>query len=215
MFQADWFPRLPARPAGDLEAIRWVRYWDLAATEQTSKSSDPDYTVGALLGKTPANRYVLADIKRTRARPEGVERLLRATAEEDGKNVSIFIEQEPGSNAKIAVSHLMRNVLDGFTVRAITSSSKKIVRADPVSAQAEAGNISLVNGPWVEDFLAEAKLFPNGTHDDQIDGVSGAFAALQVEHGAEVQTRRPNPASRPRVDDGDLTLIGEQYVDQP
>jgi predicted phage terminase large subunit-like protein len=213
MFQDDWFPRLPARPVGDLEDIRWVRYWDLAATEQTSKSSDPDYTVGALLGRTPAGRYVLADIKRVRARPEGVERVMRATAQADGRDVQIYIEQEPGSNSKIAVSHLIRNVLHEWAVRAVTSSKSKIVRADPVSAHAEAGNVSLVEGPWVEEFLAEARLFPNGSHDDQVDAVSGAFAALMLHNAATSVSAGPTHTP-PVVQRGDLTLIGERYIDK-
>lgn len=213
MFQDDWFPRLAARPVGDMEEIRWVRYWDLAATEQTAKSSDPDYTVGALVGRTPAGRYILADIKRARARPEGVERLLKATAEADGPDVQVYVEQEPGSNSKIAVSHLIRNVLDGYAVRAVTSSKSKIVRADPVSAHAEAGNISIVDGPWVEEFLAEARLFPNATHDDQVDALSGAFAALMVANTAVSINGGPTHTP-PVVVRGDLTLVGEQYVDK-
>lgn len=215
MFKAEWFPLVKAAPQGDQHRIRWIRYWDLAATEQTSKSSDPDWTVGALLGRTPENTFFLADLKRVRASPHKVEQLLRATAEQDGKHVGIRIEQEPGSNAKIAVAHLIRNVLQGYDARGVVSSSKKIVRADPVSAQAEAGNISLVDGPWVKDFLYEAEQFPNGSHDDQIDGVSGAYAALLDRTDVQVQAYKPPVAAQPVVHDGDLVLVGDQYVDQP
>jgi hypothetical protein len=115
--QGEWFRRKAAKPVGELHGIKWVRYWDLAATEQTAKSSDPDWTVGALLGKTPGNHFYLADIKRVACQPHKVEQLLRSTAEQDGEHVKIVIEQEPGSNAKIAVSHLIRNVLQGYDVR--------------------------------------------------------------------------------------------------
>lgn len=175
MFRREWFTRLRARPQ---TRIKWVRYWDLAATEETAKSKDPDWTVGALLGRYPDNRLVLADVKRVRSSPHNVERLMAATAVEDGTDVPIWIEQEPGSNAKIAVKHLIRNVLTGYTARAMVSSKAKVVRADPVSAQAEAGNIDLVDGPWCNSFLDEAEQFPNGTHDDQVDALSGAYAAL-------------------------------------
>jgi predicted phage terminase large subunit-like protein len=43
------------------------------------------------------------------------------------------------------------------------------------TSAAEAGNIRLVQGAWISDFLDEADAFPNGSHDDQVDAVSGAF----------------------------------------
>jgi len=52
------------------------------------------------------------------------------------------------------------------------------MRANPVSSQAEAGNVKLVRGKWINDFLDEAELFPYGAHDDQVDAVSGAFEML-------------------------------------
>ena len=57
-------------------------------------------------------------------------------------------------------------------------SGSKVDRARPVSAQAEAGNIKLVRGPWNEAFLEEVSMFPSGAHDDQVDALTGAFAEL-------------------------------------
>ena len=50
----------------------------------------------------------------------------------------------------------------------------KELRASPAAAQA-AGNIKLVRGAWNEAFLQEVSVFPRGFHDDQVDGMSGAF----------------------------------------
>lgn len=212
-FQRDWFPVLQTKPVNPADMIQWVRYWDLAATEQTTTSSDPDYTVGCLLGRRPDKTYVLADIRRRRASPHGVEQLLKATAEMDGRDVPIWIEQEPGSNAKIAVSHLIRNVLDGYTVRPLVSNKSKIVRADPVSAQAEAGHISVVKAAWNDEFFAEAEQFPNGSHDDQVDGLSGAYACLQGGSGVE-SVKSVETTAEPVVRKGDLTLKGRKYIDK-
>lgn len=35
-----------------------------------------------------------------------------------------------------------------------------------------------MRGNWLSDFLDEATSFPNGSHDDQIDSVSGASQML-------------------------------------
>lgn len=52
--------------------------------------------------------------------------------------------------------------------------------ATPVSSSAEAGNVKLVTGPWINGFLDEAEAFPEGRHKDQVDAVSGAFNALAM-----------------------------------
>ena len=52
------------------------------------------------------------------------------------------------------------------------------VRADPVASQAEAGNVKLLDRPWRGPLLDELELFPLGTHDDQVDALSGAFHNL-------------------------------------
>ena len=51
----------------------------------------------------------------------------------------------------------------------------------PLASQAEAGNVYLVNGDWIPDFLNEIEIFPDGKNDDQCDAASGAFAKL-TEH---------------------------------
>jgi predicted phage terminase large subunit-like protein len=53
----------------------------------------------------------------------------------------------------------------------------KVQRAQQWSALAEQGRVYLLRLPGanVDDFLAEAHMFPDGAHDDMIDAVSGAF----------------------------------------
>ena len=40
---------------------------------------------------------------------------------------------------------------------------------------AEAGNIKVLRAPWNEDFFRELENFPEGSHDDIVDALSGAF----------------------------------------
>lgn len=77
------------------------------------------------------------------------------------------------------ISHYSRNILVGFTFRANKATGSKELRANPVSSAAEAGNINLVNGAWINDFLDELESFPLGEHDDQVDATSGAFSKLR------------------------------------
>lgn len=171
-FRREWFEIVDEAPAD----ARRVRYWDLAATEP-KPGKDPDWTVGAKMSEKDGIFYV-EDIKRIRQTPRHVEALIRQTAEIDGRAVEIYMEQEPGSSGVNTIDHYRRRILLGFTFRGNKTTGSKEIRANPVSAAAEAGNIKLVRGPWINDFLDEAEAFPGGSHDDQVDAVSGAFEML-------------------------------------
>lgn len=172
-FKREWFEIVSAVPAN----LRRVRFWDLAATEP-KQGRDPDYTVGALVGFADGVYYVL-DVQRTQATPAGVEALVRQTAQLDGVGVTIAMEQEPGSSGKALGDHYRRTVLQGYAFHPVPSTGSKEIRANPVSAQAEAGNVKLLEGKWNGPMLDEFALFPNpGEHDDQVDAASGAFGQL-------------------------------------
>ena len=49
-----------------------------------------------------------------------------------------------------------------------------------MAAQAEAGNVVLIEGPWNGTFLDELCAFPNGKNDDIVDAASGAFNKLAL-----------------------------------
>ena len=171
-FRREWFKIVDDYPRGAVKA----RYWDLAATE-AAKGKDPDYTVGALLTQKDGVYYII-DIKRARGTPKDVGDLIKQTAETDGHEIDIHMELEPGSAGIANIDHYARHVLVGFSFHGQKTTGSKEIRANPVSSAAEAGNVKLVRGPWINDFLDEAEAFPGGVHDDQVDAVSGAFAIV-------------------------------------
>jgi phage terminase large subunit-like protein len=123
--------------AGEAE-LQKVRSWDLAATR-----GGGDWTVGALMGKhTPSSACFLLNLKRKQLSPADVERLVRTTAEADGRGVTILIEQEPGSSGKSLIDHYQRNVLPDFHVIGVPVGSKsKLSRAQPFLAASEHGRV--------------------------------------------------------------------------
>lgn len=172
LFQRQWFEIVPGAPRG-----KQVRYWDLAATEH-KPGKDPDWTVGCLMSELNGIFYI-KDIHRIRGNPKTVEDLLKQTAQLDGIETKICIEQEPGSSGVNVIDHYAREVLKGYTFEGIKTTGSKIARAQPFSAAAANRNVKLVQGIWNKDFLDECEPFPNvGIHDDQVDAASGAFLAL-------------------------------------
>ena len=177
MFRREWFEVVPAVPAG----MQMCRYWDLAGTE-AKRGKDPDWTAGLLAGEHEGRLYV-CDVQRVRAIPSDVECLVKSTALRDGRGVTIAMEQEPGSAGKALIDHYARAVLPGFTFYGRPSTGNKSLRAAPVASAASAGNVKLLVGAWIGPFLDELEAFPGGAHDDQVDGMSGAYEELFV-HGA-------------------------------
>ena len=65
----------------------------------------------------------------------------------------------------------------------MTSSQKtgdKVTRAEPFAAQVNVGNVLMLRADWNAALVTELRGSPFGTHDDQVDALSRAFALLFV-----------------------------------
>ncbi len=176
LLRREWFRVVDELPQG--RQIRWVRFWDLAATEPKT-GVEPDWTVGCLVGRDDSGTYYIGHIDRFQMNPGDMDIRMKNQARIDGLYVSQRMEQEPGASGKITIDHFRRTVFDGYNFDGIPSTKNKVDRARPVSSTAHAGNILIVNGPWVGDFFDEIDAFPeDGVHDDQVDALSGAFGVL-------------------------------------
>lgn len=167
LIKREWLPVVDM-PA-NLEAT--VRAWDTAATPGSG-----DYTAGVLMGVRDGVYYILDVVRGQYGTAERV-RVMQQTAAVDGRNVPIVVEQEPGSAGADAKTHLARDLAGyAFTLHRVTGA--KATRAAPFAAQANAGNVRVVNGAWTRAYLDELCSFPFGKHDDQLDATGTAFNAL-------------------------------------
>lgn len=174
-FQRSWCRVVDAAPAGTV----WGRGYDLAVTPPTPENPDPDFLAAVKIGRTPEGRYIVADCRTTRPTPAGMERFLQNVASEDGKQVTISIPQDPGQAGKSQVAGLIR-MLSGYTVRSSTETGDKITRFGPFSAQAEAGNVDVLRGPWNDGWFSALEGFPVAKHDDEVDATSRAFEIVSL-----------------------------------
>ena len=178
LFRRDWLARVIDSVPAQVEAR--VRYWDKAATAGAG-----DYTAGVRMSVADGIYYI-EDVVRGRWSSGERDRIILQCAQTDPPDTRIYLEQEPGSSGVDSVNALIRT-LAGYPVFADRVTGSKILRAEPLAAQAEAGNVVIVRGSWIAEFLDELLVFPAGTHDDQVDAASGAFAAL-------ARARRPEYA---------------------
>lgn len=169
LFQRDWFHTIEKAPAG----IRYVRFWDLAASTKTSA----DYTVGAKLALTSKGLLVVADVVRGRWEWPDAVKVIRETALMDGPSVTQGIEAAGVQRGMYQI--LMREPkLVGIPFRSIEVTKDKLARANPWLARAEQNMMAFVRGAWNAAWLDEICAFPETQHDDQVDAVSGAVQML-------------------------------------
>lgn len=167
-FKPDMIGVIEAIPAG----TRFVRAWDMAGTE-----AGGDWTAGALLGQMPDGRYLIADMVRVQEDPEVALATMKATASRDGTGIPQAIPQDPGQAGKAQIRSVTR-ALAGYTVQSKPVSGDKVLRARPCAAQVNVGNVVMLRGDWNKAMTDEMRNFPNGLHDDQVDGLSLAFDSL-------------------------------------
>lgn len=173
VFKRKWFKTVDKLPR-DFDEV--IRFWDLAATEQSATSKDPDWCVGAKVGRI-ASMYFVLDVVRFRESAQQVEKRIQQTARRDGFDVAIRMEKEPGSSGKIVISNFAR-LLDGHDFRGIASTGDKVTRSQGLAAAAERGDVMLYQSDWNREALDEIVSFPNSNHDDQVDAIVGAYNAL-------------------------------------
>lgn len=157
---------------------KFVRGWDLAATEPNEDNKDPDATAGVLFGRRKNGRYIILDCVWEQKRSHNIRELVKRVAQNDSRRVTIRLSQDPGQAGKDQIESYVSH-LAGFSVVAVRESGDKIIRKDAYAAQWQAGNIDLLRGQWNEAFLIEHEAFGGGKgHDDRVDAADNAFTEL-------------------------------------
>lgn len=169
VIKPDQIKVIDALPAGPIE---WVRAWDLASVDDGG-----DYTAGPKLGKLQDGRFIIADMVRDQWGPDERDAAMVNTASRDGTAVRISIPQDPGQAGKTQALYLTRK-LAGYSVTTSPETGDKVTRAEPFASQVNVGNVLMLRGDWNDALISEMRMFPNGSNDDQIDGLSRAFAEL-------------------------------------
>ena len=164
------------------EVVRVVRYWDKAGTHQGGA-----YTVGVKMALLKNKTYIVLDVVRGQWEAGEREKIIKQVAELDGREVSIIVEQEPGSGGKESAEATIRN-LAGYRCYADRPTGDKILRADTFAVQLNAGNVALLRAEWNSEYRKELEFFPYGKYKDQVDASSGAFNIL-LKQGRGIATK--------------------------
>jgi predicted phage terminase large subunit-like protein len=159
---------------------RSCRYVDKAGTQDGGA-----FTAAVVMHQMHNGSYVISHVARGRWGALQREEKIKALVGADARvfpNLEVVIEQEPGSGGKESVENTIRN-LAGHRVYADKVTGSKELRAEPFVAQVQGGNVWLVAGSWVNDFVDECECWPAGAHKDQVDAAAGAFNRLVSTSG--------------------------------
>lgn len=189
---ASLYQGRPSPDTGDLFPSEWARYeqpmwverpdgsriipgsgfelaqsWDM--TFKDTKGSD--YVVGQVWLRQGADMY-LVDQVRARLSFNGTIDAVKALTAKWPQAAAKFVEDK--ANGPAVINALARTVPGLIPIE---PEGSKYARAAAISPFAHSRNIILPAAallPNVEDLLEEARVFPNGSHDDTIDGLSQA-----------------------------------------
>lgn len=170
MFKVDKFKLVNDIPKNEI--VKSVRYWDKAATEGGGA-----FSCGVLMHKMLDGSYCVADVVKGQWSAGTREARMKQTAELDGIEVEIWLEQEGGSGGKESAEESIKN-LAGYRVKAERPTGSKVVRAEPFAAQVEIGNVTVLNRSWTAEYLEACEKFPMASLKDEVDSSSGAFNKL-------------------------------------
>lgn len=189
----------------DLEPGNWLDSWDLTF----DKSETSDFVVGQRWAKVGANRFLVAQ---QRARMNFTEMLAAMTVwagrdpvqSPHGRFVHKRLVEKKASGA--AAITTLRDKIAGL--KPVIPTASKEVRARAITPEIESGNVYLPHPgmpgyKWVLDLVNEARDFPHGEHDDQVDALTQALFELRDGGGATVtvpgRTRRAESIPKSRV----------------
>ncbi len=170
----EWFRSYDAQRPPEFTQI--VQSWDTASKD----SERADYSVCTTWGQTRERQYYLLDVYRDRLQFPDLKRKLRQLAELH-KASQVLIEDTASG-----IQLLQELRFEGLTsIHAIKPKGSKYERLIARTPLIEAGKVWIPDqAHWLDAFLHEVAMFPNGRHDDQIDSLSQALAWLHDTGGA-------------------------------
>lgn len=162
---------------------------DVAASTKTSA----DYTVVAAWAVTPAGDLILLDRARERVAEHDHFGLVSPLRTRWGLD-QVFVESGWFSTTLVADA---RDA--GVPIAPLMADTDKVTRAVPAAGRVHAGRVWFpAEAPWLDVWCDELALFPQGTHDDQVDTLSYAARVITAQWSPAKPPPRPglNPHQR-------------------
>jgi predicted phage terminase large subunit-like protein len=170
IFKRDWWQFY--RPPVSAPFAQIVQSWDCAY----KKGAENDFSACTTWGAT-SNGYYLIHLWKDKVEFPELRRVLGSLAEH--WNPTAILVEDRASGQSLIQELKSSSVLPVIPVKV---DSDKVARAQAATPLLEAGKLFLPEGAsWVEDFIDELAVFPNGAHDDCVDSTTQALNFLRQE----------------------------------
>lgn len=195
-FKRDWFryydingEYFELHTDSGLKKIPLHNCWSFQTCDPAgSTKTSADYFVLGTWMVTPNKDLLLRDVIRTRLEGPDQPRLFEQGYQRWNPRL-----QGVETNA-IGLTLFQTLKRKGLPVKPLKAETDKETRALPIMARMETGTVYFLrNAPWLEDYENELLMFPNGTHDDQVDVTSyaGIVLATTGTPAARAMGRKP------------------------
>jgi predicted phage terminase large subunit-like protein len=170
----------------DLHSARWLDSWDMAF----KATSDSDYVVAGRWAQKGALKILVYQERKRRTFSKTLARMREWAMPGLTPYAEHVFERLVEDKANgTAVIDTLKEELSGIIP--VNPTESKEARARAVSPEVEAGNVLLPypgdpGNEWVGDFLSEAREFPTGAHDDQVDQMTQALSRMRTPQKSSI-----------------------------
>jgi predicted phage terminase large subunit-like protein len=190
----------PTSQEGNILKREWWQYYDtlpdinsmlLSVDASFKDEEDSDYVVVQTWGRYGPNVYMVDQVRARMNFPATIQTIRNMMKKHPKALIKLIEDKANGS----AIIQTLQMEVPGII--AVNPEGGKVARVNAVSAFIEAGNVYLPrNAEWVHDFVEECASFPNGTHDDQVDGMSQALHRYYYLSGTIAKAEEAYPSQR-------------------
>lgn len=162
IFKRDWWQRYQDTPK-----LKWImQSWDTAY----KKGAENDYSVCTTWGVCDKGYFLLDRWKAKVEFPELKRTVINLAKKWNPR--AILIEDK--ASGQSLIQELKANT--SLNILPVSIDSDKLTRAYAVTPMIEAGNVYIPHeSEWIQDYVDECAVFPNGTHDDSVDSTTMAL----------------------------------------
>lgn len=162
IFKREWWKFYKVAPAHFDEIIQ---SWD--CTFKDAETSD--FVSGQVWGRVGADKYLLDRVKEKMSIKATMQAIRTMSAKWPQARAKLIEDKANGT----AVIEMLTKEIPGLIP--VNPKGGKVVRAQAVAPEVEAGNVYLPDGsiaPWIHDYVGEFSTFPFGKNDDDVDSMT-------------------------------------------
>lgn len=174
IIKTAWFQR---RPLSTEKPLATYQFFDTAFT----KNKTSDYSACGTVFEYP-DRWRLDDLWYGRLEFPELKREAKRLYERDRPHAVIIETETSGTILLQEWRRESRLPILGYNPQ---RDGDKVARAYAVTPLLEAGKVEIpIDAPWVDAFLHQCAIFPNGQHDDFVDVLTSALINLGVRRAS-------------------------------